>query len=149
MIRYYIAEFTEVVVVDMVARPVLPWDGLNAAVHCVYPRGENGRYLESYVVAAVEADDKVHEQIAASPGVTVAPDDPSMKLKDVPVQKRTEVEQKAVELRADTKDVSGDTPVKDVIDLVGKQLKPTFDLSRLKPMLASEKVVDSDVKAGR
>lgn len=149
MIRYYIAEFTEVVVVDMVARPVLPWDGLNASVHCVYPRGENGRYLEAHVIAAVEADAKVHEQISAAPGVTVLPDDTEVALRDVPAGKRTEVEAKAAALKADVKDVTADTTVKMVIDRIGKQLKPGFDLARLKPLSADVKAIDADVKAIR
>lgn len=151
MIRHYIVEFTETVVVDDVRRPVLPWDGLNAAVHCVYPRAENGRYLESHVIAAVDADAKVHEQIAAAHGVTVFPDDPLAGIKDVPAQKRSEIEAKAVALKVDAKDVTEDMSVKAVIDKIGGRLKPGFDLARLQPLSpaveAEEPVVD--VKAGR
>lgn len=135
MIRYYIAEFSETVEDDGVTRPVLPWDGLAANVHCVYPRADKGRYLASHVVAAIETDEKVHAQIAAVPGVTVAPDDVmTAKLKDVPADKRSEVEQKASALQADTRDVSGETSVKLVLDRIGKQLKPNFDLAHLQPL---------------
>ena len=64
MKKLYLVEFTETVVQDGVIRPVLPWDGLAANVHCVYPRAEGGRYQESHVMAAVEAEAKVHAEIA-------------------------------------------------------------------------------------
>jgi hypothetical protein len=82
----------------------------------VYPRAENGRYLEAHVIAAVEADAKVHAQIAQAAGVTELPDDVSAKIKDVPTAKRTEIESKAAALKADTKDVTADTPIKVVVD---------------------------------
>lgn len=139
MKKYYIAEFVETVVFDGVRRPVLPWDGLEANVHCVYPRAKDGNYLESIVIAAVEADLKVHEQIAAAPGVTVLPDDPQAALKDVPAGKRSEVETKAAALKADVKDVTPDTSVKTVVDRIGQKLRPGFDLARLQPVDTFEK----------
>lgn len=131
MNRRYLVEFSETVVDDGVLRPVLPWDGLEANVHCVYPRAAAGRYLESHVIASVEADAKVHAQIAQAGGVTVLPDDPAVALKDVPAGKRTEIEAKASALKADVKDVTADTSVKTVIDRIGQKLKPGFDLARV------------------
>lgn len=135
MKKLYLAEFSETVVDDGVHRPVLPWDGLAANVHCVYPRAENGRYLEAHVIAAVEADAKVHAQIAQAAGVTELPDDVSAKIKDVPTAKRTEIESKAATLKADTKDVTADTPIKVVVDRLGQKLKPGFDVARLQPAI--------------
>jgi len=129
--RLYLVEFTETVEDDGVLRPVLPWDGMSVNVHCVYPRAEKGTYTESHVIALVAADEKTHEQIAAMRGVTILPDDASAKLKDIPQEKRAEVEQKAVDLKADTKDITQESSVKEVVDLMGKRLKPTFDLARL------------------
>ena len=131
MKRLYLVEFTETVEDDGVLRPVLPWDGMSVNVHCVYPRAEKGTYTESHVIALVAADEKTHEQIAAMRGVTILPDDASAKLKDIPQEKRAEVEQKAVDLKADTKDITQESSVKEVVDLMGKRLKPTFDLARL------------------
>ena len=133
MNRRYLVQFSETVVEDGIRRPRLPWDGLEANVHCVYPRAAGGQYLESHVIAAVEADAKVHAQIIQAVGVTVLPDDVTVALKDVPTGKRTEIEAKAAALKADTKDVTADTPVKAVIDRMGQKLKPGFDLARLQP----------------
>lgn len=131
MNRYYLAKFSETVIEDGVARPVLPWDGLSVNAHCVYPRAEKGVYLESHVIALIAADAKAHEQIAANPGVTILPDDASMKLSEIPQDKRAEVEQKAAELKVDASRVTQDATVKEVADMIGKKLKPTFDLARL------------------
>lgn len=131
MNRYYLAKFSETVVEDGITKPVLPWDGLAVSAHCVYPRAEKGVYLESHVIALIAADAKVHEQIAASPGVTVLPDNASLKLSEIPQDTRTEVEQKAVELKVDASRVTQDATVKEVADMIGKKLKPTFDLARL------------------
>lgn len=133
MKKLYLVEFTETVVQDGVLRPVLPWDGLAANVHCVYPRAEGGRYQESHVMAAVEAEAKVHAEIARAAGVTELPDDTAGKLKDVPAGKRTEVDQKIAALKVDAKDVTPDTPVKVVLDRLGEKLKPGFDVARLQP----------------
>jgi len=131
--KLYLVEFTETVVQDGVLRPVLPWDGLAANVHCVYPRAENGRYLEAHVMAAVEAEAKVHADIARAAGVTELPDDTAVALKDVPAGKRAQVDQKIASLKVDTKDVTQDTPVKTVLDRLGEKLKPGFDVARLQP----------------
>lgn len=131
MKKFYLVEFTQTVLEDGILRPVLPWDGLQANVHCVYPRAEKGVYLESHVMALVSADEKVHTQIASAEGVTVLPDDTSAQLKDIPTDKKSEVEQKATELKVDASRVTQDATVKEVVDLIGKKLKPTFDLARL------------------
>lgn len=133
MKKLYLVEFTQTVVEDGVLRPVLPWDGLAANVHCVYPRAEGGRYQESHVMAAVEAEAKVHAEIARASGVTELPDDTAAKLKDVPTGKRAEVDQKIAALKVDAKDVTPDTPVKAVLDRLGEKLKPGFDVTRLQP----------------
>lgn len=133
MNRRYLVQFSETVLEDGIRRPRLPWDGLEANVHCVYPRAAGGQYLESHVIAAVEADAKVHAQIIQAVGVTVLPDDVTVALKDVPTGKRSEIEAKAAALKADTKDVTADTPVKVVLDRMGAALKPGFDLARLQP----------------
>lgn len=146
MNRYYIAEFTETVVDDGVLRPVLPWDGLSANVHCVYPRAEKGVYLESHVLAAIDADAKTHAVIAEAPGITVVTDDEvSAKMKDVTTQKRAEVEQKALAVKVDVRDVTDDTSLKVILDKIGQQLKPGFDLTRLQPQPL---VVESVIRAG-
>jgi len=133
MNRRYLVQFSETVVEDGIRRPRLPWDGLEANVHCVYPRAAGGQYLESHVIAAVEADAKVHAQIIEAVGVTVLPDDVTVALKDVPTGKRSEIESKAAALKADTKDVTADTPIKVVVDRLGQKLKPGFDVARLQP----------------
>lgn len=133
MKKLYLVEFSQTLVEDGVLRPVLPWDGLAANVHCVYPRAEKGRYVESHVMAAVEADAKVHAEIAQAEGVSEMPDDADAKLKDVPSGKRAEVDAKVAALKIDTRDVTDDTPVKVVLDRMGAALKPGFDLARLQP----------------
>lgn len=128
MKRTYLVEFSRTEIDENGHRvPVLPWARLPVVARFSAAVDKDGQYAPAWLVAVVAADEKTHEQIAQSAGVTILPDGKSEEpLGAKPVGERTELLTKVATLGVDASRITTETPQKDVLDVLGKTLRRSF-----------------------
>ena len=110
--------------------PVLPWDGTDTPAQWVANPDGRGGYGRGYVMASVFARD--HSVFEKFPNMTPLPDlVEGREVKDIPAKERQALQSKIQTLGVPVQ-VGDRARLQDVLTALGRELKPSFDISRLK-----------------
>lgn len=129
--RRYLVEFSETRLDENGHTvPVLPWDAMGVESQWIAKPDGRGGYEKGWILASVNVKD--HSVFDRIPTMTPLPEDsPEKEVRGSTAQELAALQKivQVAELRAAPQDAE---KVRDVLTTLGKELKPGFDISRLR-----------------